>query len=280
MTETPAAPPTPQDEGIRHYSLLCMAGLGVVALALFLRGLDALALLPALVGGLAMVFRWRSGALLGVLTLVTWLLAVQHWPVLHPALIADEILLLFRPVFTSPPIRRPVRPGLIGAYDESGIADLLLYAGMLVYFTGHYRLLSVARRVFPSDPRKRSTRDLPEDRRSGSLVSGKEVLRALVPLPLWIGLALLCWRWLEGKGTDLDIDDRWWRVMILAWVLGVSFLVAAALVRYAAEGRMRPEEAALFLQDTLWRETSREQRRINRWIAWTCRRQRRKGIES
>jgi len=37
---------------------------------------------------------------------------------------------------------------------------------------------------------------------------------------------------------------------------------------------MRPEEAALFLQDTLWRETSREQRRINRWIAWARRRQR------
>jgi hypothetical protein len=30
---------------------------------------------------------------------------------------------------------------------------------------------------------------------------------------------------------------------------------------------MSAEEGALFLQDTLWRETRREQRLINRWVA-------------
>ena len=118
MTDTPAGAP-PQDDGIRHYALLCIAGMGAIALALFLRGLDALALLPALVGGLALAFRWRSGALLGVLTIVAWLLAALHWPALHPAFIADEIVWMFRPVFTGPPVRRPVRPALLGAHDES-----------------------------------------------------------------------------------------------------------------------------------------------------------------
>ena len=67
------------DEGVRHYSLLCIAGLGVTALALLLRGLDSLALLPALAGILAIIFRWRSGALV-VLLVVAWLLAALRWP--------------------------------------------------------------------------------------------------------------------------------------------------------------------------------------------------------
>jgi hypothetical protein len=278
MTEPPAGVPPP-DDGIRHYTLLSIAGLGVIALALFLRGLDALAILPALVGGLAMLFRWRSGALVGVLLIVAWLLAAQRWPALHPAFVVEEIVWLFRPVFSDPPGRRFLLPSLPGGYDGFGLADVLLCAGTLTYFAGHYRLQSVARRIFPGDPRRRTSRDLPEDRRSPRLVNGRELLWVLAPLPLWIGLAWICWRWLEPKVTDLDIDDRWWRVMILAWLFGVAFVIAAGLLRYAAQGRMRPEEAALFLQDTLWRDTSREQRRINRWIAWARRRQRGKKVD-
>jgi hypothetical protein len=89
---------------------------------------------------------------------------------------------------------------------------------------------------------------------------------------MWIALAWICWRWLEPQQTDLYDDDRWWQVTLLAWLFGLVFLFAAALLRYAAQSRMRPDEAALFLQDTLWRETSREQRRINRWISWARRR--------
>ena len=76
---------------------------------------------------------------------------------------------------------------------------------------------------------------------------------------------------------DVDIDDRGWKVMLLAWLLGLVFIVATTAVRYAAQWYLCPEEAAMFLQDTLWRETSREQRRINRWIAWARRRQQRKA---
>jgi hypothetical protein len=64
--------------------------------------------------------------------------------------------------------------------------------------------------------------------------------------------------------------------MLLVWLLGLVFLVASALLSYLAQGRARPEEAALVLQDEAWRETSREQRRIQRWRVWARRRQRRK----
>jgi hypothetical protein len=274
MTEPPVVA-SPND-GVRHYTMLCIGSLGVMALALFVRGLDTLSLLPALVGALAMLLRWRTGAL-GVLMIVVWLLAAQHWPVLHPVFIGQEATWLF--YYSGfgghpPPF---VQPALANAYEGFGWADLLLCAATLAYFAGHYRLLSVTQRIFPEDPRRRVKQGTPQERRSPQLVAGREILTLLAPVPLWIALAWLCWRWLERKQTvELDIDDRWWQVMILAWLFGLIFLFAAALLRYASQGRMRPNEAALFLQDTLWRETSREQRRINRWISWARRRQQRR----
>jgi hypothetical protein len=205
-----------------------------------------------------------------------WLLAAQHWPVLHPVFVAQEVSwLIYSEGFGVRP--RYIRPALANTYEGFGWADLLLCAGTLAYCAGHYRLLSVARRIFPEDPRRRVTQGTPQERRSPRLVAGREILTLLAPLPLWIALAWVCWHWLEGTQPEpLEIDDRWWQVMILAWLFGLMFLFAAALLRYASQGRMRPNEAALFLQDTLWRETSREQRRINRWISWARRRQQRR----
>jgi hypothetical protein len=53
-------------------------------------------------------------------------------------------------------------------------------------------------------------------------------------------------------------------------------LAVAALLRYLALRRMTPPEAGLYLQDVLWRETRREQRRLNRWLAWAWLRRRRR----
>jgi hypothetical protein len=39
---------------------------------------------------------------------------------------------------------------------------------------------------------------------------------------------------------------------------------------------MSPEEAALYLQDELWRQTRREQARLNRWLAWAEKREARR----
>jgi hypothetical protein len=267
MTEQPLA--QSRDEGARHYSLLCLAGLGVTAIALFLRGLETLALLPALAGVLAMMFRWRGGALV-VLLVVAWLLAALRWPVYHPAFVVQEIVRWFQLLFGLRPFLY-LRPALLRSYEGFELADVLLCGGVLTYVAAHCRLLSVTWRIFPADPRRRSPHDAPEERRSGRLVNGQEILVLLASLPTWVGLAWLCWRWVERKETELDIDDRWWRLMVLVWLFGLIFLVAAGALRYLGQRTMQAEEAALFLQDTLWRETSREQRRINRWIAWAMR---------
>ena len=272
MTEMPLAAPSP-DDGVRHYILLCLTGLGVTSLAMFLHGLETLALLPALVGVLWVMFRWRGGALV-VLLIVTWLLAAVRWPVYHPLFVFEGFARLFHLRLGSPPYPY-LRPLLFRPYAGFDLPDVILCAGMLTYFAAQYRLLSVTRRIFPADPRRRARRDVPDELRSGRLVNGREILKLLAPLPFWIGGAWLCWRLVENQETELDIDDRWWRLMFLVWLFGLLFLVAAAALRYIGQSTVRPEEAALFLQDTLWRETSREQRRVNRWLAWAARKKRR-----
>jgi hypothetical protein len=270
MTGPPSAA-SPLDEGVRHYTFLSLTALGLIALALFWRGLEAVSMLPALVGVLALIFRWRGGAV-WMLVLVAYLLAAQRWPVLHPAFVTQELVWLVQPALFGQRPRLYIRPALSGPAGEFGLADLLLGAGVFAYLAGHYRLLSVTASIFPADPRRRGQRDPAAERRSSRLVTGREVVNLLAPLPIWIGLAWLCWRWLENKETLLDIADYSWQVIVLAWLIGLLFLAASALVRYGAQWQMRPEEAALFLQDTLWRETSREQRRLNRWFAWARRR--------
>jgi hypothetical protein len=273
MSTAPAA--SKPNDGIHHYTMLCTAALGMMGLALFLRGLDLVSIiLPPLVGLTAMVFRWRTGAI-GVLFFLAWLLAAQHWPVLHPLFIAQEITWIFTNTGFAGPSGRYVRPMLIGGREGFGPQEVLLCGATLAYFAAHYRLLSVSKGIFPGDPRRRVDRDSKWERRSPRLVAGQEVLNLLAPLPLWIGCAWLCWRWLESKQHE-EINRRWWQVMILAWLFGLLFLITAAVLRYLMRNQMRPEEATMILQDTLWRETSREQRRITRWIAWARTRQRKR----
>lgn len=276
------APETPMpDDGIRHYTFLCLLALGLVALAFFLRGVGVLCLLPAAVGALTLMARWRSGAL-GVLLFVVWLVIAQRWWYFNPLFVAERVILGIENLFQPTGFRHGSGAIALPPYPRFGIADVLLCAATILYVAGYYRLLSLTNQVFPADPRRlgsgraRHTR-LALERRSRELVTAHEIGRLAATTPIWLVLAWLCSRWLENKETqDLNIDDSSWQLMVLIWLLGLLFLLASSLVRYLAQGHMRPEEAALYLQDTLWRETSREQRRIHRWLVWARRRQQRK----
>jgi hypothetical protein len=260
--------------GVHHYTMLCAAALGMMTLALYLRGSDMVSMLfPPMVGLTAMAFRWRTGAI-GVLFFLFWFIASQHSPWLHPLFIAQDIWWIVSDRGFGGASGRYVWPALGSVREGFGLTELVLCASTLAYVAAHYRLLSVTRSIFPTDPRRRTDRLSAYDRRSRQLVDGREVLTLLAPIPLWIAFAWLCWQWLQRR--DYPEIGRWWQVMALAWLFGMLFLVAAAIVRYVSSWRMRPEEAALFLQDTLWRETSREQRRITRWVAWARRRRQRK----
>ena len=94
------------------------------------------------------------------------------------------------------------------------------------------------------------------------------------PSPFWRAIYPELAR--RGSRLFLDLPAPVWRAMLLAWGLGVVLIVGGGLIHYLGWRRMSPPEAALFLQDTLWRETCREQRLVGRWLARMRLRRRRK----
>ena len=89
-------------------------------------------------------------------------------------------------------------------------------------------------------------------------------------------MANLFWSWLRRRETELEVADAAWQGMLVLWLVGGGVLAVAAMLRYLALRRLTAPEAALYLQDVLWRETRGEQRRLNRWLAWAWLRRRRR----
>jgi hypothetical protein len=268
MSEAPTSVPPDQHPAARDYGLVCMGALTLMVAALVLRRPDPWVLLPALLGALGLMFRWRAGpviVLLAVLLLlVAWWLGTSPGRIFVYAL--GWVLWLvgrFRgrlPPWRTGPLSRDILPA----------SDFLLAVSVLTYAAAQYRLQGMTRRLFPA---KRG-----EDAacRSPALVTGREVMRLLASaVACGVGAALF-WRWLQGRSTDLEISDPAWQGMLVGWLLGGGILAAATGLRYLALRRMSPAEAQLYLQDELWRETRREQRRLNRWLAWAWLRRRRR----
>jgi hypothetical protein len=238
------------------YSVLCLIALLGVLLVLFQRSASATILIPVLLGAGGITFRWRTAPLLVLLALLVEY--TDLWP------------------YT----RRAWAPR-----PTSRVADLLLAGSVLTYCAAQYRLQSLLVTILPPDPRQRQIgKPRPAGKggssladqfhpgmnvpRSPSLVSNREIAFLLASVPVWVGLALYGWDWLPGNWTALGLPARVWRTLVLVWIVGVSLLVAAGFMSYLGWGRMGRGEALLFLQDSVWRETRREQRRINRWLAW------------
>src|SRR5262245_7272557 len=274
---TAPKPPGPDEPGVRNYMIVCAGALAVVALALWQRGVGTWSLFPPLVGLVVLLVRWRLGPLMFLVSLagllyVSWLAQSAGWP------------------------PRPPR--------WSPLADLVLCVGALAFLAGHYRLQGLWKFLFPRDPRRpaeslrpppaappRGPLPLPPQRRSARLASASELALLLLSLPVWAGLALLAFRWLVPPAGDselFEVEGSWpgqdwvdtvfsplavflnslWHLRLVLWTVGVGLLVAFALLGHVAWRRLSPEEAALALQEVAWRETRREQRRINSWVAW------------
>jgi hypothetical protein len=95
-----------------------------------------------------------------------------------------------------------------------------------------------------------------------------EVGLLVMSLPLAPLLAQVFWAGLAPPREMLGLPARLWRFLLVGWSLGLGVFVTAAVLRQWRRRLMTPDEAALLLQDTLWHETRREQRRLNRWLAW------------
>jgi hypothetical protein len=238
-------PPAEQDAwdepAARLYTVFGLAALLAVGATLMKCGAGSFALVPLLFGVLGVVFGWRSAPLFVLVALAVTIL--QPFPALTMYLIS-----------TSP------------------VTDVLLSAGVLAYLVAQHRLFSLRLGAVPEGPVRREgrkrvkpppapTRPPPAD------VEGEAVL-ALVAVGLATAAAFGLWTVAQRVRPPLDIRPVPWRLALLVWAVGGVLLAAGGLIGYLGWRRQSPEEASLFLQDLLWRETRGEQRRINRWRAW------------
>jgi hypothetical protein len=181
-----------------------------------------------------------------------------------------------------------LRQAALVRYDTRGYAaawspevtDIVLCGAVLAYVLAHYRLQSLVYSVVPVDPRRREGpprwhfwrfQRLPRvvlERRSPRSVSRVEVGLLVMSLPAAPLLAQLLWAGLARPREMLGLPPRLWRSLLVTWALGFGLFVVAAALRHLRHRRMTLHEAALLLQDLVWHETRREQRRLNRWLAW------------
>ena len=69
----------------------------------------------------------------------------------------------------------------------------------------------------------------------------------------------------------------WWHVLLLIFLVGLTAAVLGGAAAYLHWATASLVEHLLYLQDQTWRETRREQNRINRFLTWArLRAQRRK----
>jgi len=262
-----------------------MGALTLMVMALVMRRLDAWALFPALLGALGLAFRWRAAPVIVLLSVIVLLLS--WWMHTDPGRLILFAILWVRwwmsdwawwriPFRHSGPAWQGVLP----------LSDLLLSLSLLVYAAGQYRLQGLLVRLFPADARLRRSaarqgwaqkQQFDESlRRSPHWVTTREIAELLVKLAIVAVLASLFWAWLLVQETDLELDDAVWRGILVLWLLGGGLLAIAGGLRYLALRQLTRPEARLLLQDIVWRETRREQRRLSRWLAWAWIKRRRR----
>jgi hypothetical protein len=239
----------------RGYLVLCLVALGFVLLAQLERAAGLGGLLVVLVGLLGVLRRLAAGP-------IFFLLALGAQQFLRHAALTGYGMRWHTPAWSPE------------------VSDVVLCGAVLAYVLAHYRLLGLVRHVVPLDPRRREgparwhlwrlqwlPRVVPE-RRSARAVSRGEVGVLIMSLPFAPLLAQVFWAGLARPREMLGLPARLWRLLLVAWVLGIAVFVTAAVLRRLRRRAMTPDEAALLLQDVVWHETRREQRGLNRWLAW------------
>jgi hypothetical protein len=257
------------DAGVRTYTLVCLVALLVVTLVLIDEA-GPWVLLPVVIGGLGLVGRWRSAVPMFLLTVGFVVLAVAQGG--DPFFFVERLLRIVALGRAGPGHRGPS----FGS-ENTLFGHFLICAAVLAYAAGQYRLLALTRNAFPLDPRSSPNRKRPDTAarrrpeslcRSAKLVTSAEVGTMLLTLPVWIALGGAVLLWLAVVPNPLDTPREVWRAVLLIWVVGIGLAVMAGALGYLGMTRATPAEARTFLQDVLWRETAREQDRLNRWLVW------------
>jgi hypothetical protein len=285
-------------DGARFYAVTALLALLTASLPLLLRGLELWALFPSLLGALALAARLRIGPVLYLLGLF-WLALADHarhspWEMVEYLVVA----VLRLPSGQSPGGLEQDFTARPKMQNDILLLDMILAVAVLVYVVAHYRFLSVTRNLFPLDRRRRLRRPdaerpgrvvlgpVLEQKRSPALVEPHEVGPLMLLASVCACLGQLLWVWVSADSFYRRFPPggrRWhiippglWQLALLLWIFCLVLIVASGLIAYLGQRRLTSDEAGLYLQDELWRQTRREQSRINRWLAWAVQRRKRR----
>lgn len=264
-------PPVWSDHG-----LLAAGSLALVVLGLVQARHGAWSLLPAVIGGVALVLRWRSAPLMILPAIV--LVVVARSQGLDPYQLLVRLFAMGVGYFFGVPFFSPFRP-LVYLRNPPLVAEVMLAAGLLGYFIAAYHLAALRFGPFPPEPRRRS---LPRPRPTAPVLvlpaPGRRQLVAAAAVPLAVALlGVLGWRWIDRREPPLDLMPTPGRLVLIVAVFGIPVLAVSVLLRSLALWQLSREQAALYLQDVAWQETRREQRRMQRWRVWARLRRRWRG---
>jgi hypothetical protein len=237
------------DTGPVPYVVTCAVALIAVYLVQTRHGIHFVDYLVLLVGLLGIVSRWSLAPLMLLVAM-------------GGAYAAKAVLGLRMEVAAPPTLRGE---------------HVILCLAVLAYCGAQFRLQGLTFHAFPFDPRYEPRGDNGAPRpqaRATRLADRAEVGRFLLSLPAWVLVGQVAWIFVGASWSLLDWPPRVSRILLIAWALAGGLGLCASLLRLWRRYQQSVAEAAVFLQDALWRETRGDQRRLNRWLAWARLKQR------
>jgi hypothetical protein len=251
------------------YMVLCLVALILTVVGL--GDLGDLAIIPFVLGVLAVYFRWTSVPVVWLLVLAIMTAVQSQNATLHQ--------------FGG----RNVPSSWVLASQRSGLAvQLLTCAAALVFTVGYCRRLVLLDGAFPGDARNAppAVSDgrhaaLKPARRDNAAGTAAGLMPVVLAAPVCCAVGYTLWMFLVQVPVPEEVQlsrlHYEWGLLVLCWAVGVAGAVGSVVTGYLERARATPEESLLYLQDQLWLETRREQGRLNRWLVWSrLRGQRRK----
>jgi hypothetical protein len=220
------------------------------------------ALVVAALGAVALVARWSAGP-----------------PLLVLALIVTETL-----------HRLPRMRYSLSYRDDVLLMDGVLAAAVIGFSAALYRLVALTRTIMYVDRRPQPRMQRAEGRRpvddgrrprplgqatplEAGLLTAAAAIAAAAVMAVWMAAdsigppALWVQSYLDSDRGAAGSRSAWpWT--LTPWVLGAAALAAAFAAAYFGWRGATWEEARVYLQDLVWRETRRDQTRVNRWMTW------------
>lgn len=254
MRQVPELKKALQQPAAQAYLFICMFSLAIVLLVQLSKGHVMLNAFIFIVGVLGLIARYQSAP-------IVLLVVLSFGEFLH-----SEFAIRFSR-------RRPT--------IDFSLVDAIQCMALLCYIICQYRLFAITANVFPRDPR---LREIPKDKkrmpykrrlklayqRTVRGISGVELSLVFLSAAMFGVLSQVFWIWLSIPRNVLYLSWRTRREeitsLLVCWVAFLALVFFSVILRIWRWYSISPEEAKLYLQDTYWKETRREQRRQYRHL--------------